>query len=187
MTIPALLAAAASGAEHAGENPAAAIAREFGLSGPLFISQCISFLLVVGILWKFAYGPILKALEERRQKIAEGLANAEKIKAQLADAEQRFNARLAEANAQAQRLIEEARDASASLRDKKTQEAIAEAETIIAKARETTTLERDKILSEVKSQLGLLVVKTTAKVVGKVLTPEDQRRIAEETAKEIAA
>jgi F-type H+-transporting ATPase subunit b len=58
----------------------------FGFNVWIFLSQIISFTIVALLLRKFAYKPILTVLEERRQKIAEGLLNAEKIKQQLADA-----------------------------------------------------------------------------------------------------
>ena len=78
------------------------IAREtgetFGFDLRLFLSQVISFVIVALVLRQFAYKPILDVLEERRQRIAEGLLNAEKIKQQLAEAEQRYAEILAKAN-----------------------------------------------------------------------------------------
>ena len=73
----------------------------FGWNPWLFFSQVISFTIVALLLRRFAYKPILGVLEERRQRIAEGLLNAEKIKKQLADAEQRYAEILAKANADA--------------------------------------------------------------------------------------
>src|SRR5439155_11964071 len=61
----------------------------FGWNPWLFFSQVISFVIVALLLRRFAYKPILKILEERREQIAAGLLNAEKIKQQLAEAEQR--------------------------------------------------------------------------------------------------
>src|SRR5687768_16731147 len=60
---------------------------QFGFNTSLFISQLISFLIVAFLLHRFAYKPILKVLEQRREEIAASLANAEKIKQQLAEAE----------------------------------------------------------------------------------------------------
>ena len=67
------------------------------------------------------------------------------------------------------------------------QEAIAEAEGIIVQAREASVLERDRMLAELRREVARLVVNTTGKVTGKVLTVEDQRRLSEEAAREIAA
>jgi F-type H+-transporting ATPase subunit b len=159
----------------------------FGFNAWLFFSQIISFTVVCILLQKFAYKPILNVLEERRQKIAEGLANAEKIKKQLAESEQRVQEILNKANADAQKMIDEARASAQALADKRTQSAISEAEQIIAKAREATGIERDKIMAELKREVGRLVISTTSKVTGKVLTDDDQKRISEEAAREVAA
>ena len=56
---------------------------QFGVDWPHFIAQCISFLIVAGLLYKFAYKLVLTVLEERCKKIAEGLANADQIKKDL--------------------------------------------------------------------------------------------------------
>ena len=158
----------------------------FGLNWPAFIAQVIAFLIVLYVLKNYAFGPIINVLEERRRRIAEGQANAEKIKAQLAESEVKYREMLDQANAQAQRIMNEARNSSDSLAQRRAQEAITEGERIIARAREATQLEHDRVLSEVKRELGRLVIDTTAKVTGKVLTPEDQARLGEETTRQLA-
>ena len=159
----------------------------FGFDTWIFLSQVISFVIVALVLRRFAYRPILAVLEERRQRIQEGLLNAEKIKQQLAEAEQRHADILAKANAQAQKMIDDARESAAHVGERKEQEAIAAAEQIIAKAHEASALEREKTMAELKHELGRLVVETTAKVTGKVLTPEDQKRLQEEAARQVAS
>ena len=159
----------------------------FGFDLKIFLSQVISFVIVALVLRQFAYKPILKVLEERRQRIAEGLLNAEKIKQQLAEAEQRHAEILATANAQAQKMIDEARESAAHVAERKQQEAIVAAEQIVAKAREASAIEHERTMAELKRELGRLVVDTTAKVTGKVLTSEDQRRLQEEASRQLAS
>jgi F-type H+-transporting ATPase subunit b len=161
-------------------------AQKFNLNWPDFIAQVISFCIVAGLLYKFAYGPILKVLEERRQRIADGLANADKIKTELQQTEAARLEVLNKANAQANKLIEEAREAANRVREEETQKAISAAEQIISKAREAAAADHDRMLTELKREVGRLVVQTTATVTGKILTPEDQKRLAEETSKQIA-
>ena len=163
------------------------IARTFGVDWAHFVAQVISFAIVCVLLYLFAYKRILAMLEERRQQITQGLANAEQIKAELARTEAERREVILEANGQATRLIEEAREAAARVRQEETQKAIATAEQIIAKAREATAQDQARMLAELKREVGRLVVQTTAAVTGKVLTPEDQRRLAEETAKRLSA
>jgi len=171
---------------EAGDNPVAQVARTFGVDWPHLIAQIISFSIVCILLYKFAYKRVLAMLEERREKIAEGLANAEKIKAELAKAETQRQEIVAQGNTQANKLIEEARAAAARVQEKETQKAIAAAEQIIVKAREAAAADHARMLAELRREVGRLVVKTTATVTGKILTPEDQRRLAEETAKQVA-
>jgi F-type H+-transporting ATPase subunit b len=162
-------------------------AREFGVDWPHFIAQVISFGIVAFLLQRFAYKPVVDLLEERRKRIAEGLTNAEKIKLELARAETQRQEVLAQANAQANKFIEEARAAAARVQEQETQKAIAAAEQIITKAREAASQDHARMMAELKREVGRLVVQTTAAVTGKILTPEDQRRLAEEAAKQVAA
>src|SRR5437899_1687335 len=163
------------------------ISETFGLNAHMFFAQVISFCIVAFLLYRFAYHPILAMLAERRDRIAEGLANAEKIKAELARTETLQREALEKASAQASKLIEEARAAAARVQEQETQKAIAAAEQIMVKAREAAAQDHARMLAELKREVGRLVVQTTATVTGKFLTPEDQRRLAEETAKQVAA
>jgi F-type H+-transporting ATPase subunit b len=158
------------------------IVRTFGVDWPHLISQIISFCIVCVLLYRFAYRPVLAMLSERRRQIEEGLANAEKIKAELARIEVQRQEILDQANAEATHLIEEARAAAARVQKEETQKAITAAQQIMVKAREVAQQDHDRMLAELKHEVGRLVVETTTAVTGKILTPEDQQRLAEETA-----
>ena len=161
-------------------------AETFGWNWKLFLAQVISFCIVALLLRKFAYKPILAVLEDRRHKIEEGQLNAEKIRKELADAEKRYQEIVDKANADAQRMIDEARESAAHLSERKQQEAITAAEQIVTKAKEAAALEHERQMQALKRELGRLVVDTTAKVTGKVLTAEDQKRLQEEAARQVA-
>jgi len=174
-------------AAAAPENPVAAIAEQFHVTWQLLISQIVLFVIVAVMLKKFAYAPVLKVLEERRQKIAEGLANAETIKQELAKAQAKAQEILSQANAQSNKLIEEARQAAAKVLEQETQKAVAAAQDIITKARQASEAELVRMKTELRREVGRLVVSTTAKVAGKVLTPEDQQRLTAEANQQLAA
>ena len=174
-------------AEAGNGGPVQEIARQFGVDWSHLFAQIISFGIVCALLYKFAYRRVLDMLDQRRQQIAEGLANAEKIKAELARTEARRQEVMMQANAQATKLIEEARAAAARVQEQETQKAITTAEQIIAKAREAAEQDHIRMLAELKREVGRLVVQTTATVTGKILTPEDHRRLADETAKTVVA
>ena len=163
------------------------IARTFGVDWPHLGAQIISFLIVCAILYKFAYKGVLAMLEERRVQIAQGLANAEKIKAELDRTEAQRQEVMKEAYAQSAKVIEEARTAAARLLEAETQKAIAAAEQIVSRAGEAAAQDHDRMLTDLKREVGRLVVQATTLVTGKVLTGEDQRRLAEEAAKQVAA
>jgi F-type H+-transporting ATPase subunit b len=163
------------------------IARTFGVDWPHLVAQIISFCIVCFLLHRFAYKPILKMLDERRQQIAQGIADTEKIKDELAETELQRQKILLQANAQATKVIEEGHSAAARVQQQETQKAIAAGEQIIIKSREAAEQEYARMLAELKREVGRLVVETAAMLIGKTLTPEDQRRMAEETVRRLAA
>jgi F-type H+-transporting ATPase subunit b len=160
---------------------------KLGLDWRILLAQTISFSFVFFVLWRYAYGPIFTMLQARREKIAEALANAEKIKGDVARTEVERQKILTDAGEQANKLIEDARQAAARVREQETQKAIASAEQIVTKAREAATQERAQMLAQLKREVGRLVVQTTATVTGKVLTSEDQQRLSQETQKQLSA
>jgi F-type H+-transporting ATPase subunit b len=153
---------------------------------PHLIAQTISFSIVCALLYWFAYRPVLGMLQERRRRIEEALANAERIKADLAQIELQRQESLEKVHAQATKLIEEARAAAARVQEGETQKAIVAAQRIMDQARQTAQQDHDRMLAALKQEVGRLVVQTTAAVTGKILTPEDQQRLAEETASQFA-
>src|SRR5262245_2567448 len=179
MTVLALLAQAG------GEGRVETIARTFGVDWPHLTAQISSSTMGAAPLSWPANKPVLRMLDARRQQIAQGLANTEKINAALAGIEAQRQGIMAEAQAQSTRLIAEARDVAKRLREQETQRAAATAEQIVIKAKDAAVQEHTRMLAELKHEVGRLVVQTTAAVVGKALTPEDQRRLAEEAARQL--
>jgi F-type H+-transporting ATPase subunit b len=174
-------------ASETGAGQVEQIARTFGVDWAHLGAQIVSFGLVCALLYRFAYRNVLAMLEERRTQIAQGLANAEKIKAELDRTEAAREEILARAHEQAAVFIEEAHAAAARLLEHETQKALVAAGQITAKARETAQQDHERMLSELKREVGRLVVRATTAVTGRVLTAEDHRRLAEETVKQVAA
>jgi F-type H+-transporting ATPase subunit b len=182
MNLSLLIAAAAPATT---EQPG--VLEQFGWNPLAFFSQVISFSLVALLLHKFAYKPVLAMLEERRLRIQEGLEGAEKVKLQLADAQKQAEALLATANAGAAKMIEEARAAAKQVSEREAQRAVQQATEIIQKAREAGEAEQKRLMAELKKELSRLIVETTAKVTGKVLSAGDQKKITEQATKDLAA
>lgn len=172
---------------QSGGGQVAEIARTFGVDWPHLLAQVVSFAIVCVLLYRFAYQPVLRMLDERRKTIALGLANTEKINAALANIEAQRQSVLEEARAESARLIADARDVAARLRQQEAERATAEGGEIVRKARDAAGLEHARMLAELRQEVGRLVVQTTTAVVSRVLTPEDHRRLAEETSRQLAA
>jgi len=164
-----------------------ALVDQFGLAWPKFFAQVIIFWIVFSILKKYAFGPILGMLEQRRQRIADGEAKLEKIAKDAADAAKNSQAIIDKAEADAARLVKEADEAAKALQERRQQDAVASANTIIAKAREAAELEKEQLMSQLKREFGRMVSDATSRVTGKVLNTDDQSRINQETAAQVSA
>jgi F-type H+-transporting ATPase subunit b len=170
-----------------GGSQAQEIARTFGVDWPHLTAQVISFTIVCILLYLLAYKPVLTILDERRRQIAQGLANTAKINAALAAIDGQRQSVLAAAQVEAARIIAEGRNVATQLKEQETQRAAASATLIVLNAREAAMQEHVRMIDELRREVGQLVVKTTAAVTGKILTADDQVRLSEETAKQLAA
>jgi F-type H+-transporting ATPase subunit b len=152
-----------------------------------FIAQCIVITILFIVLWQFGWKPVRRILEQRQKTIEEAMANAEKIKKELADAETMRLSIIQKANEQANHIIAEAEKSAAVVTEQRAKEASRQAEEIIKNAREAAVLERNRLMVELKQHIGGLVVQTTEKVTGKVLTADDQARLNTETLRQLGA
>jgi F-type H+-transporting ATPase subunit b len=170
-----------------GGGPIADVARTFGVDWPHLIAQTISFGIVCTVLYLLAYRPILRMLAARREQIAGGLANAAQIEAKLKHIDEERIDVLRRAEEEGRLIVEDARAAGAHLREHAQQEAVAAAQQIEGAARAATERERTRMLADARREVGRLVLQTSAAVVGKILTAEDHRRLADETARRLGA
>jgi F-type H+-transporting ATPase subunit b len=163
------------------------VGTQTGFTVQQFIAQCIAVIILFLVVYKFAWKKVLVVLDERRRAIEQSMANADKIKAELADAEASRIKVIHKANEQAAAIVAEAQKAGAALAERLAKEANTQAQDIVTRAREASVLERDRLLAELKQHVGELVIQTTQKVAGKVLTADDQTRLNTETIRQINA
>ena len=173
--------------EVAADNKITMITDKFGVSVPTLIAQMVNFCFVALVLYYFAVKPISTTLEERQQKISDGLQYAEEMKTQLAEAERERTEKVKQAAIGAQKILAEAREQSKEMIEVKTQEAAAQAEAIIRKASEATELERQKMLADVRQEVARLVVATSSKVLSRDLSDAEKSTFSESAAKELAS
>jgi F-type H+-transporting ATPase subunit b len=140
------------------------------ITGTLIV-QMIVFLILVGFTMKFVWPPIAKALDERAQKIAEGLSAADKAKAQLSEANKRVEAELGQARTQsAQRLADAERRAQAIVEEAKTR-ASEEGNKIVAAARAEAEQQILKARETLRDQVAVLAVKGAEQILRKEVNP----------------
>ncbi|MCL4360059.1 F0F1 ATP synthase subunit B [Patescibacteria group bacterium] len=155
---------------------------KLGIQPVQLFTQVINFLVMVIILAKFLYKPILKALDERRKKIEAGLRYAEETKAELEKSEKRRKDIVAEAKDEARHIIDEAKQSGKKLEAEIVEKAHKEAEQIIAKGKSEVELERSEMEKELRAGTisvasamvesvlrGALDAKTQHAIIGKKL------------------
>ena len=151
------------------------------LINPKFLlSQLVNFLILFIALYFLLWKRALKAFDERKQKIAKGLAEAEQAEQKLAEAEQQYARRVEEAEREGARLLADARQEVAQARDGMLSEARAEAQRIVAGAKEAVGLERQQMLGGVRDQVSALSIAVANKVIGGALDEKRQRHLIDE-------
>jgi F-type H+-transporting ATPase subunit b len=135
----------------------------------LLIWTLLAFLVVFFILGKFAWPAIIKGLKEREQGIADSLATAEKVKAEMALLKSENEALLAKAREERAQLLKEARDTKDRIINEAKEQAKAEANKIIIEAQQAIQQQKMAALTEVKNQVGMMVIEVTKKVLRREL------------------
>lgn len=161
--------------------------RKFNIQPQYLLAQIINFIIVAYLLYRFAIKPALKMIEERKQKIADGLQYAEEMKSRLSEAEKQKTETLKKASIEANKVIAEAREQAKLFLDQETQQAALKTTGMIEKAQQAIALERDQMLAGVRQEVTQLVVKTTTKVLSRELSEEEKSTFSESAAHELAA
>jgi F-type H+-transporting ATPase subunit b len=142
---------------------------EFGL----LIWTLLAFLVVFFVLGKFAWPAIVKGLKQREQGIADSLASAEKIKAEMAQLKNENEALLAKAREERAQLLKEARETKDKIINEAKEQSKIEANKIITEAQAAINTQKMAAVTEVKNQIGKLVIEVTEKVLRKELSNKD--------------
>lgn len=182
MTLPLLLAAAV---QQTASDPG--LVEKFGLDVKYIVIQAISFLIVLGVLYKFGIKPVASTMEERNRKIEAGIRHAEEMQAKLAAAQQESAAIVKKANTEASKIVEDARKSAKEYLDRQTQEASAKANELLTKAQQAIELEHRKMLADARSEIARLVVTTTERVLAKKLSDTDRAGYNEAAARELTS
>jgi F-type H+-transporting ATPase subunit b len=162
-----------------------AVIQTFGLRTDLFLAQLLNFLLVLAVLWKFAYKPIMKMLAEREAKIAQSVKNAESIEKRLLEVTIEKDAVLGEARKEAQALIVKAMSDTDARRGEMVDAAKKEVERVIAKGKEQLAAEHAAMLIEARKDLVEIAVKAAAKILQEGIDEKKSKSMAEEVVRKL--
>lgn len=162
------------------------ILKNFGIQPVLLLAQIVNFLIILFVLKKFFYKPIVRALENRKKRIEESLANAQVIEEKLQKTDEKTNQILESARNNAQALIAQARDEAQRIADQATAEGrqIIEAAKIEAKAQ--MEIERRQLEKQLERQTTGLVVAVVKKVLGRTLKVSERRKLTTKATTELA-
>ena len=188
MTLPLFLAAAAEHAVPSGPIEGLRQTFEhFGVEPKYVLLQLVSFLIVLGVLYKFGIKPVTATMEERNRKIEAGIKHAEEMQVKLAAAQQESAAIVKKANGEASRIVDDARKMAKDYLDKQTQEATAKSADLLSKAQQAIELEHKKMLADARTEVARLVVTTTERVLAKKLTDADRAAYNDAASRELSS
>jgi len=152
----------------------------------LFVAMCAIFVLLVLLLKKFAWGPILEAVETREEGIKDALASAEQAKEEVANIAEDNQRILKEARATRDGLLKEAKEMKETIVNEAKDEAKAQAEKIMVQAKDAIEVEKQAAISSIKSQVAELSIAIAENVVQKELSNDkDQLALVEAKLKDV--
>lgn len=156
-----------------------------GIDLKFILAQLINFGLLIFILKKLLYGPILKVLEERRQKISESLADAEKIKRELATISNEKEQILKSARGEGLRIIEESRDLAEKQREELVIKAQKEAKEALDLAQRRLKEEEEAMIDRIRDRITSLAGNLAEKIIDKKLNDTSHHQIIDKQMGEI--
>ncbi|HZS11505.1 MAG TPA: F0F1 ATP synthase subunit B [Nitrospirales bacterium] len=152
----------------------------------LIFWEVVSFGILLFVLWKYAFPPILQTLEERERKIRDSLDQAERHRAEAERKMREYEAKINAATREAETLLGEAKTRAQRLLEENEQRLTADAERIKADAAREIDHERRKAVQDIRAQTTDLALMVAEKVVERSLNDADHRRMADEALAAIA-
>ncbi len=153
----------------------------------LFIWTIFTFLVLLGLLARFAWGPLLKALEERQETIRKSLDDADQATQELARVQQESARIIAEARGEAQSIVAKSRAAAETVREDVKQKAKAEADALVRGAQRQIQLETARAIQQIRHEVVDLSLAVASKLIKKNLTQEDNDALIQDSLTQIDA
>lgn len=159
---------------------------QFGIQPVLLLAQIVNFLIILFVLKKFFYKPIVKMLDDRKEKIAQSLKNADLIEEKLTKTEEKTRQILETARTSAQEIITEAKTEAQRIYDEATKESKAAGEQILAQTKLEITKEKESMKAEIEKETMTLVAGVVQKVLGKTLKSSEKQNLTQKAVSEMS-
>jgi len=151
-----------------------------GINLPILIAQLVNFTILLVVLRLVAWGPLIKMLDDRRERIRESLAAAEEMKSKAAESDRQLHDQIESARREGQALVAQAQEISARIQADARTQAQADAEVTLARARNEIQLERDSAIADLRKEFADLTIAAAEKVINQSLDRNAHRRLIDE-------
>jgi F-type H+-transporting ATPase subunit b len=157
---------------------------DLGINLPVLLFQLVNFAFLLLVLRLVVYKPVLKMLDERRERIREGLNAADRGREQAAEAELRAREQIEAARREGQQIVANAQQVAQRLQEEGRQQALQQQEAMLERARGEIQLERDSAISELRREFADLTIAAAEKVIGQSLDRSAHQRLIEQALSE---
>ena len=151
-----------------------------GISISQLLTQVISFLILFFLLYKLAYGPLIKMLDSRSAKIKESLDAAERAKESVKESEDKIQSEISKARQEGQKLIADAREAASRIRDQEIKKAKEESELLIKKTKTEILNEKESAIESIRKDFAGLSIIAAEKIIKRSINQKDHETLIDE-------
>ena len=151
----------------------------------LLLWTIITFVVLLLILWKAAWKPIVEALDARSEKIRGDIENAETARQEAEKLLEQHREMMADAKNEASKVISQGKEEAEKIKNEMLEKATQESRVISDRAKKEIEIAKDKALQDIKSEVVVLSTEIASKVIGKNIDPDDQKNLIEETLNKI--
>lgn len=155
------------------------VAGSLGLNLKLFIAQLVNFAVVVLVLWRFAWKPLMKVMKERQKRIDEGLENAKRAESELQMAQVNYSKRIEDAEIEAQKIIAASKEKAESAVSSTKLKAKEEISKLSEKARENIAKEKQEMEKEIKERAVEIAFDIAEKVLEEKIDARKEKKFVE--------
>ena len=167
-------------------NPIAAVAGQFGLNGQIFLAQLLNFLIVLVILWRFVYKPVVHFLDERAEKIEKSVSEAQAIEKRIKEIEVEREDVINQARKESAEILEKAYQNAETRGAEIISAAKREVERVIAKGKQSLASEQDSMIRELRKEIIDLAMKAATRIVQNEVDEKKSKSIAEEVVRKLS-